>query len=117
MKTTRRQIIHEVSYGMWVWQMANGEFAEDDNGNFMHVFVWDVRKPDVNEAAKRALESAAKSYGFGEGRAICWQGRRPIDDEQFMEQYMRMNQGLVPDPLDIAAIRDEERMLKANVRG
>jgi hypothetical protein len=116
MKTTRRQIIHEVAYGMWVWQMADGEYAEDDNGNFMHVFVWDVRDEAVNEAAKKALATAAKSYGFGEGRPICWQGRRPVDDEGFMEQYRRMQQGLVPDPLDIAAIREEERQLKNSAR-
>jgi hypothetical protein len=97
---------------MWVWQLADGGFAEDDNGNFMHVFVWDVTDPAVSEASKKALETAAKSFGFGAGRAVCWRGRRPIDDEQFIEQYRRMQQGLVPDPLDIAAIREEEAALK-----
>lgn len=96
--------------------MADGEYAEDDNGNFMHVFVWDVRNQEVNEAARKALEGAAKSFGFGEGKAVCWQGRRPINDEQFMEQYGRMQQGLVPDPLDIGAIREEERALKQRGR-
>lgn len=99
---------------MWVWQMNDGSYAEDDDGNFMHVFVWDVRDPSVSEASKKALAQAAKSFGFGDGRAVCWQGRRPIDDEQFVEQYRRMQAGLVPDPLDIAAIREEEQALKRN---
>lgn len=97
---------------MWVWQCADGEFAGDDNGNFMHVFVWDTRKEDVNIAAKKALETAARSYGFGDGKAVLWQGKRPITDEQLEEQLARAEAGLVPDPLDIGAIREEEAALR-----
>lgn len=96
---------------MWVWQCADGEFAGDDQGNFMHVFVWDTRREDVNQAAKKALEQAAKSYGFGDGKAVLWAGKRPITDEQLEEQLHRESLGLVPDPFDIAAIRDRRMTL------
>jgi len=110
-KTTRRQEIQEVPWGMWVWQCADGEFLGDEEGNFMHVFV-DSRNEAVNEAAKKALASEARAYGFPEGRPVFWPGRRPITDEQLEHQLARAAQGLVPDPLDIAAIKEEERALK-----
>lgn len=96
---------------MLVWQCADGEFAGDDDGNFMHVFLNDD-DPARYSMAEKALKTAARSFGFGEGKAVYWQGKRPIDDEQLQYQMERAAQGLVPDPLDIAAIRDEERALK-----
>lgn len=97
---------------MWVWQCSDGEFAGDDAGNFMHVFVWDIRNEEVNEAAKKALSQAARSFGFGDGKPVFWQGKRPIDDEQLEIQLARAEAGLTPDPFDIAAIREEEEMMR-----
>lgn len=92
---------------MLVWQCPDGEFLGDDEGNFMHVFC-----TEDNMAARKALADAAKAYGFPEGKPVFWSGKRPITDEQLEEQLARSAAGLVPDPLDIAAIRDEERALK-----
>lgn len=96
---------------MLVWQTPEGEFLTDDDGNFMHVFCTN-QDPKIIAAAIRALADAAKGYGYPDGKAVFWAGRRPIDDEELERQLARADQGLVPDPLDIAAIRDEERALK-----
>jgi hypothetical protein len=111
LKTKRRQVIQEVPWGMLVWQMPDGEFLGDEDGNFMHVFVSN-QDPALMEAAKTALTNAARSYGFPEGRPVFWAGRRPIDDEELESQLARANAGLVPDPLDIGAIREEAQALK-----
>lgn len=111
LKTTNRQVIREVPWGMLVWQLPTGEFLTDDEGNFMHVFCSDLNKERLR-AAKEALTDAAKHYGFPEGKAIFWGGRRPITDEQLEEQLARANAGLVPDPLDLAAITDEAKALR-----
>lgn len=110
LKTTNKQIIQEVPWGMMVWRCPDGEFLGDDQGNFLHVFCTNTDRR-LLEAAKKAITEAAASYGFTEGKAVFWPGVRPIDDEELERQKARAAAGLVPDPLDIAAIREEERML------
>lgn len=107
----RTQIIDEVPYGMLVWQLPDGNFVRDQDGNFMHVFLWHTRV-DLMNAAEAALEQAAKSYGFDEGKAVFWRGKRPVTDEELALQLQRAEEGLVPDPFDIAAIKEEERNLR-----
>jgi len=110
-KTTNREVIQEVPWGMLVWQCKTGEYIVDDSGGFMHVFCSN-QDPRVMQAATKALTDAAKSFGEGDGRAVFWGGRRPITDEELESQLARAEAGLIPDPLDIAAIREEAKALK-----
>jgi len=107
LKTTNKQVIKEVPYGVYVWQTPDGEFLGDDNDNFMMVFC-----EEGNQDAIKALTDAARFYGYPEGRAVYWSGKRPIDDEEYQRQLARAAAGLVPDPFDIGAIRDEARGLE-----
>lgn len=105
--TTGRRQVEEVSYGMYVWRTPDGEVLGDGEGNIMNVFC---TKGD--QKAIRAITEAARSYGFEEGQAEWWTGKRPISDEEYEEQLARQAMGLVADPLDIGAIRDEMRSRK-----
>lgn len=107
LKTTGKQVVEEVPYGMYVWQFPDGEIAGDGEGNIMNVFCM---KGDLR--AIKAISDAAKHYGFHEGSPVWWSGKRPISDEELAEQETRARLGLIPDPLDYAAIRDEERSAK-----
>jgi hypothetical protein len=107
LKTNRRQVVKEVPWGVYVWQLPSQEFLADEEGNFMLVFC-----EEGNQEAIEALTIAAKGYGFPEGKAIYWSGKRPITDEEYEHQLARAKAGLTPDPLDIGAIRDEERALR-----
>lgn len=100
-KTTNREAIEEVPYGMYVWQNPNGEVFGDDEGNVMNVFCI---KGD--REAIRALTEAARHYGAGEGKPVWWTGKRRISDEELEVQQMRERMGLTPDPLDYGAQRD-----------
>lgn len=112
-KTTNKEFIPEVPWGMVVWQTQSGEFIAQD-GNFMHVFIADVRNKEVLRAAVKALRDAARDFGEEDGKPVFWGGRRPIDDEQLAEQLRRAEKGLIPDPLDIGAINDEMKAIKQN---
>lgn len=101
-KTTNKKFIKEVSYGMYVWQTPDGEFLGDGEGRVMHVFC-----EEGNLASIKALTDAARSYGFPEGKAVYWSGKRPVTDEEHEEQLTRQKFGLIPDPLDVGALRDE----------
>jgi hypothetical protein len=100
-KTTNREAVEEVPYGMYVWQNPDGEIFGDDDGNVMNVFCM---KGD--REAIRALAEAAKYYGAGEGKPVWWSGKRRITDEELEYQQMRERMGLIPDPLDYGAQRD-----------
>lgn len=106
-KTTNKSFVKEVPWGVYVWQLPTGEFLADEEGNFMLVFC---QEGDRN--AIKAITDAAKSFGFPEGQAVYWSGKRPITDEEYEHQLARAKAGLVPDPLDIGAIRDEERAMR-----
>lgn len=103
-KTTNRQEVEEVPYGMYVWVNPDGEVFGDDNGNVMNVFCM---KGD--RRALEALAIAAKNHGAGEGKPVWWSGKRRINDDELQEQLMREKLGLEPDPLNPAALRDEAR--------
>ena len=104
LKTTNRQQVEEVPYGMYVWQTPDGEVLGDEDGNIMNVFCM---KGDRRAIA--ALADAARHYGFPEGKPVWWTGKRRITDEELEEQQMREKLGLTPDPLDYGAIKDEMR--------
>lgn len=92
---------------MWVWECADGLILANENGDIMHTFCSD-QDPARMEAAKKALTDAAYHYGYGEGgKAVFWSGKHPISDEELQNQLDRAAAGLVPDPLDINAIREE----------
>lgn len=102
--TTNREQVEEVPYGMYVWQTPDGEVLADSDGNFMNVFC-----TKGNRKAIAALADAARHYGFPEGKAVWWSGKRRITDEELQEQETREKLGLTPDPMDFGAIRDELR--------
>jgi hypothetical protein len=112
LKRTNRQVINEVPWGVYVWQIEeNGEKKIlADDGNFMLVRC----NGENHWECKQAIAAAAKHYGYPEGKAIFWSGVRPINDEEYEEQLERARQGLVPDPFDIGAIKDEMKALRQN---
>lgn len=108
-RTTNRQVVEEAGWGMYVWQTPDGEILGDGDGNVMNVFT-----TKGNQKSIQALTDAARHYGFPEGQAVWWSGKRRIDDEELEYQQSRERLGLVPDPLDVGALRDEARNLKRN---
>jgi hypothetical protein len=96
---------------MLVWELPSGEVLGNENGDIMHIFCTDLDPVKMQEA-QRILKDAARHYGFPEGRPVFWNGKRPIDDEELEHQLARARAGLVPDPLDISAIKEEEEALR-----
>ena len=104
LRTTNRQEVEEVPYGMYVWVSPEGDVFTDDDNNVMNVFCM---KGD--RQAIQALVEAARHYGAGPGKPMWWSGKRRITDEELQEQMTRERLGLEPDPLNPAALRDEAR--------
>lgn len=92
--------------GIYVWEMPDGRWIGDDEGNFLSVTSMKGNKSKID-----ALAREVSSYGIYEGRPKFLAGRRKIDDEEHHYQKQRLEWGLVPDPLDIGNYKDEMKKL------
>jgi hypothetical protein len=97
----------ESTLGIYVWEMPDGRWIGDDDGNFLS-----VTSKKGNRSKVDALAREVRSFGIYEGRPKFLSGRRKIDDEEFQNQKQRLDWGLVPDPLDIGNYKDEMKKLK-----
>jgi len=92
----------ETRLGIYVWEMPDGRWIGDDDGNFLSITSMKGNKSRID-----ALAREVRSYGIDEGKPLFLSGRRKIDDEEFEYQKQRLDWGLVPDPLDIGNYKDE----------
>lgn len=103
-KRKNQQVIEETILGIYVWEMPDGRWIGDDDGNFLSItsLKGDKVKQDL-------LAREVRTYGIYEGKPVFLSGRRKIDDEEYEYQRQRLEWGLVPDPLDIGVYKDEVR--------
>ena len=98
-KNTR--IIEETTLGIYVWEMPDGRWIGDDDGNFLSVTAKKGNRSKID-----ALAREVRSYGIHEGQPKFLSGRRKINNEELEEQEQRLRWGLPPDPYDIGVYRD-----------
>lgn len=104
--TKYRILDEETTLGIYVWEMPDGRWIGDDDGNFLS-----ITSKKGNRSKIDALAREVGSYGIHEGGPKFLSGRRKIDDEEFEYQKQRLDWGLVPDPLDIGNYKDEMKKL------
>ena len=103
-KNISQTVIEETRLGIYVWEMPDGRWIGDDDGNYLS-----VTSTKGNRSRMDALAREVRSYGIHEGRPLFLSGRRKIDDEEFEYQNKRLQLGLTPDPLDIGTYKDSLR--------
>lgn len=104
LKTLRKQEVHEVPWGVYLWQMPDGTYVGDDAGHFLMIASM---RGDRERMLK--LADAARSYGVTEGQPCFFQGNRIVTDEEYEEQKQRLKWGLTPDIWDVAAINEDKK--------
>jgi hypothetical protein len=97
----KSRYIEETTLGIYVWEMPDGRWIGDDDGNFLS-----ITSKKGNRSRIDALAREVRSYGIYEGGPKFLAGRRKIDDEEFEHQKQRLEWGLTPDPLDIGVYKD-----------
>lgn len=106
-KINTQVLEEETRLGIYVWEMPDGKWIGDDEGNFLSITSTKGNKSRVN-----ALADEVRSYGILEGRPLFLSGRRKIDDEEYQYQQQRLKWGLIPDPMDVGNYKDEMKALK-----
>jgi hypothetical protein len=105
-KINSQVLDEETTLGTYVWEMPDGKWIGDDEGNFLSIASMKGNKDRIE-----ALRKAVSGYGIDVGQPLFLSGRRKIDDEEFQYQQSRLNLGLIPDPLDIGNYKDEMKKL------
>ena len=105
-KKNTKFLEEESTLGIYVWEMPDGRWIGDDDGNFLSVTAKKGNRSLIN-----ALAREVRSYGIYEGGPKFLSARRKISDEEFEHQKQRLDWGLVPDPLDIGNYKDEMKKL------
>jgi len=103
----KKEVIEDSVLGIYVWEMPDGRWIGDDDGNFLS-----VTSKKGNRSRIDALAREVSSYGIYEGQPKFLSARRKINDEEFAEQEQRLKWGLVPDPFDIGSYKDDMKSLK-----
>ena len=105
-KINSKVLEEESTLGIYVWEMPDGRWIGDDDGNFLSITSKKGNKSNID-----ALAREVRSFGIYEGGPKFLSARRKIDDEEFEYQKQRLNWGLVPDPYDIGNYKDEMKKL------
>ena len=100
-KNVRQTEVEESTLGIYVWEMPDGRWIGDDDGNFLS-----VTSRKGNRSRVDALAREVRSFGIDEGQPKFLSGRRKINDEELAEQEQRLKWGLPPDPYDIGVYKD-----------
>lgn len=110
---TKISVVEESLFGVYVWITGEGKIITDDDGNYLSI---QSIKEDQGRIEK--LRLAAKECGITDGRPYFMSGMRKITDEEYEYQKQRLEWGLIPDELDIAAFKEEQEQLeKKKARG
>lgn len=89
MDTRQSKIIPKnVPQGVWLWQLPDGKFLCDNDGNHLSLNGWNG---DLDAAAK--MRKAAAYHGFPEGRPVFAPGRQQVSQSTYEDQMEAMLEG------------------------
>lgn len=103
MSEQKYRVIEEAKYGVYVWEMPNGQWIGDDEGNFLCVAAM-----KGSEVKLKMLREAVQHYGITDGKPVFLSGHRKVTEEEFETQKQRASWGLIPDEYDIPALVSEQ---------
>jgi hypothetical protein len=93
--------VEEVSYGLYLWETPEGKLVVDEDGNYLNV---PAIKGDIIRINR--LKKAAKNMGL-DGQPVWFSGHRQVTEDEYEYQKQRMDLGLIPDELDVPAIKED----------
>ena len=102
--------VDEVNYGVYVWKVTGRGLLVNEDGDPLRIASM---RGDMRKISQ--LSKAAAHYGFPDGEAVFWSGRRAISDSEYEEQMARHASGQLADPYDIPALIEQSK--RENGRG
>ena len=106
-KKMKTSIVEESIFGVYVWLTPQGQKIMDSDGN-----VLCIQSIKGNKERIENLRRVAKEVGVEGGFPYFISGARQVTDEEYEYQKQRMEWGLIPDELDLAAFKEEHFQLE-----
>lgn len=101
-KKMKVKVVEESMLGLYVWTTPEGAIVADEDGNYLN-----IQSVKGDERKIELLKEAARECGVEGGKAMFLSGYRRVTDEEYEYQRQRLELGLIPDELDIAAFKEE----------
>jgi hypothetical protein len=98
----------KASWGIYVWQMDNGQPFTDGNGGVMNI---PGKKYDLEKMS--LIAQAARHYGAPSGEAKFLAGVQRSSEMRHSEEIDRMKEGYIPSETDIGAWADAQQAYSA----
>lgn len=93
----KRVLVDEgIEWGIVLWQLPDGTYIEDDDGNYLCAGPCALNNPD----AEKNMFRAAANMGVSEGKPFWLPGFRKVTDSEWEDQMERLMDGKVPDPVE-----------------
>lgn len=110
-KKMKVKVIEESPFGLYVWMTQEGAIVADEDGNYLNIQAMknDQAKIDI-------LANAAKDCGVEGGKPMFLSGYRRVTEEEYEYQRQRLELGLIPDELDIAAFKEEHAQMQKKAK-
>ncbi len=86
----------DVSFGVCVWELPNGGFVMDNEGNYFC-----AQGPLLNRNTEQKMRDAVKGLGITEGQPEWLPGFRKITQSEWEDQMERLQDGKVADVVDL----------------
>lgn len=103
-KKMKVSVVEESLRGVYLWQTADGAVVSDEDGNYLSIQSFKDDPIRIQE-----LRKAAEECGVFGGKPLWMSGYRQVTDEEYEYQRQRLELGLIPDELDIAAFMEEHK--------
>ena len=99
--------VQEDDYGLYIWVTNDGRRVADEDGNTMNI---PSKKGDQEKI--KLLRDAARHYGVIGGKPLFLPSRRRVTQSEWEYQQERLRAGLIPDPLDFHAMKEQAEYAK-----
>lgn len=98
--------VQEDRYGLYIWVTPDGRVADEDNNTL------NIPSKEGDQERIKALRDFVRSLGVMDGKPQFLPSRRRVTDGEWEYQNERLRAGLIPDPLDFHAIKEQAEYAK-----
>jgi len=103
------KVVHEFDWGIFVALDSDGKYIVNEDRDHLCIQGTLTKKHE----AIAALRIAAKEHGFDNIKVEFRSGARLVTQSEYEDQVARQEAGLLADPFDPGALKDDIKRLKS----
>lgn len=86
----------DLAFGICVWQFPDGSYLQNDQGDY-----FSAQGPVYDIVVEKKMRDSVKTMGITNGKPFWLPGMRKITNSEWEDQMERLQDGKIPDPVDV----------------